>query len=98
MQKNDGRAIGGAGLGVADIQGAGVDLLQRGKRRIRARLDRGKLCQFYLAGLCVRRPDQAELGGGNGHGGGAKEPAAAWFIFSSILIVRMGKPPWFNAW
>ena len=49
MQKNDGRTIGGAGFGVADIQDAGVDLLQRAERRIRARLDR-----VDRAGLRVR--------------------------------------------
>ena len=43
VQKNDRRAIGGTGFGVADIQDAGIDLLQRGERRVRPRLDRGQL-------------------------------------------------------
>ena len=48
VQKNDRRAIGGAGLGVADIQDAGIDLLQRAERRVRPRLDCGQICRFVL--------------------------------------------------
>ena len=37
MQKNDRGTIGRAGLGVSDIQDAGIDLLQRAERRVRPR-------------------------------------------------------------
>ena len=70
VQKNDRRAVGGAGFGVADVQDAGIDLLQRAERGVRPRLDRG---QLRLGGLRVRRADHAELGGRGGHGRGAEE-------------------------
>ena len=43
MQQDDRRTVRGAGLGVADVQDAGIDLLERGERRVRSRLDRRQL-------------------------------------------------------
>jgi hypothetical protein len=73
VQKNDRRPIGGASLGVTDIQGAGIDLLERGERGIRSRLDAG---QLGLGRLRLRESGHAELSGGDGDGRGPKEPAA----------------------
>jgi len=39
VQKQDGRAAGRTGFGVADVQDAGIDLLQRTERGVRAPLD-----------------------------------------------------------
>ena len=54
MQQKNYRAIGGAGLGVSDIQEASVDLLQTRERGVRPRLDCGQVW-FRRAGLSVRR-------------------------------------------
>ena len=73
VQENDDRPIGGAGFGVADIQNARIDLLQRTERLICSWLDCRDLC---LHPLRCRRTDHAELSGGDCHRGGAKEGAA----------------------
>src|SRR4029077_10088430 len=49
MKENDDGAIAGAGLGVSDIEQAGIDLLQWCKRRIGARLYSAGACQSRLA-------------------------------------------------
>ena len=72
MQKNDHGAIGRAGLGVADIQDAGIDLLQRSERRVRPGLDRwadlpASSCRFALA-----RADRGELRGSKRDGAAAE--------------------------
>jgi hypothetical protein len=56
-------------------------LLQRTERGVRARLDGGQACRFYLAGLCPRQTAQGELSGSQGHGGGAKKAAAGMVDF-----------------
>ena len=71
MQKNGGRPVCRAGFGIADIQDAGVDLLQRAKRRIHPGLDR-----VHLAGLRVRGAADPEPGGGNGERRVAQNAAA----------------------
>jgi hypothetical protein len=65
VQKDDNRTIGGAGLGIADIQDAGIDLLQWTEGRVRPRLYRG---WNHLAGLCVRGTDRDEFGGSKAYG------------------------------
>ena len=42
VQKNYGATIGRASLGVADVQYAGIDLLQRAERGVRPSLIRGR--------------------------------------------------------
>jgi hypothetical protein len=76
MQQNDGGTVGGAGLGITDIEQAGIDLLQRAERGVRARLDLGQFGRFCLADLRIRRTAQGELGGCEGHRGGAEKAAA----------------------
>jgi hypothetical protein len=75
VQQKNYRAIGGAGLGVSNIQEASVDLLQGRERGVRARLDCGQVW-FCRAVLSVRRTAQAELRGCNSHGRGADKAAA----------------------
>jgi len=75
MQENDGRPARRTGLGIADFEDAGVHLLQRGKGRVRARLDRG-LRELGLVRSRLGRTGQSQLGGGKRHGGGAEQPAA----------------------
>ena len=70
MQKNDRAAIGRTGLGVSDIQVAGIDLLERSEGRVGPWLY-GR--QRYVAGLRIGRADQAKLGRRNGHSRGAEE-------------------------
>jgi hypothetical protein len=76
VQKNNNGPVGRAGLSVADIQDAGIDLLQGSERGVCPRLDRRQLCRFCLAGLCIRRADHAELGGGDAQGRSAEKAAA----------------------
>ena len=59
MQKNDGGAIDRAGFGVADVEDAGIDLLQWRERCVRAGFDRAD-----AIGLGDRRPDRGKLSGG----------------------------------
>ena len=87
MQKNDRRTIGGTGFGVADVQDAGIDLLQRAERRVRSRLDRRDLSPPVV----LPRTDHPELSGGDGHRGGAKEAASILVDFVHDLI--HGQPP-----
>src|SRR5262245_11309336 len=82
VQENDGRPIGGTGLGVTHIQNAGVDLLQWTKRRICSRLDCRHLC---LRSLCCRRTDHSELSGSDGYRGGAKEAPSILVDFDREL-------------
>jgi hypothetical protein len=72
VEKNDNGSIRGAGLSVAHIQQAGIDLLQWSERRICSWLD----CRhFCLRPLCRRWIDHAKLSGGDSHRRGAKEKA-----------------------
>jgi len=48
VQQDDDRTIGGPGFGITDIEDAGLDLFQRGKRRVGTRPDRARLA---VAGL-----------------------------------------------
>jgi hypothetical protein len=76
MQKNDHRTVGGPGFGVSNIEGASIDLLQGAEGFVRSGFIRRNIRRFCCARLCLRRTDRAELRGGNGHRGGAKETAA----------------------
>ena len=92
MQQQDHGAIGRPGFCVADIQEAGIDLLQRGEGRVRPGLD-----WLDLGGLGLRGADQAQLGGGDGHGGDAEQPATLvidLFGHSAALSNgNRGRPP-----
>ena len=70
MQKNDHGAIGRAGLGIADVKHAGLDLLQGRERRVRTGLDLGQICPIRFPGLCVRMPDRSKRGGNDSDGAG----------------------------
>src|SRR5207244_6613962 len=50
-------------------------------RRILSRLNRQHTRATYLAGLCYRRTDNAELGGSNGHGHSAEKATAIMVDF-----------------
>src|SRR6202040_198934 len=76
VQENDHRTVARACFGIADAQHPGIDLLDGPERRARPRLGRRRECQLPLAG-CFRGPEDAELGGGKGHGRGATEAAAS---------------------
>ena len=89
VQKNDRGTIGGAGFGVADIQDAGIDLLQRAERRVRSRLDRGQpFCSMRCCAprnrSCRAERRQMVIGGR------PKKRRRSWLISSVILIVSMG--------
>jgi len=75
MVKNDGGTIGGTRFCIANIQQAGIDLLQRAERRIRSRLDRRHGCSSCVARQRVRGTDHAELRGGQRHGRGTQKSA-----------------------
>jgi hypothetical protein len=47
----------------------------------RGRLNRGRICRVYLAGLCVRRAAHDELGGSNGHDRSAQKAATLMVDF-----------------
>ena len=70
VQEDDGGTVGGTGFGIADIENASVDLLQRGKRGMsaRPRLARARLCKHGIA--------QDEWGRRQRHGGCAQKAAA----------------------
>ena len=76
VQKDHRRAIGRAGLGVADVQDAGVDLLERPEGRVRPGLNRWQSRGSCLADLCCRRTDYAELRGRNRRGSSIKKATA----------------------
>ena len=71
-----GGTVGGAGFGVADVQDAGVDLLQRAERRVCPRLALGQAHGLRLYGLCFRGINHAESCGGGCHDRGADKAAA----------------------
>src|ERR1035437_5523773 len=73
VDKNDCWAIGGAGFGVSDIQEACVNLFERAKRCVCARLIWPQVCWIYCAGLCLRETGSDKPGGGSGHGDGAQK-------------------------
>ena len=66
VQKNDRGTIGGTGFGVSDIEDAGINLFQRGERRVRPRLDRRQRGLLRL-GLRLGGPHHAKLGRGKAH-------------------------------
>jgi hypothetical protein len=76
VQKNDRTTAGGAGFGISDVEHAGIDLLERAERRVRSRLDRGRINRADPARLRARRTGDAEPGERNGHGRGTQEAAA----------------------
>ena len=95
VQKNDRGTIGGTGFGVSDIEEAGVDLLQRAKRRVRSRLDRAQLRRFCSR---CRGTDHAELGGSKGHRRSAKKAAAMLVdLFGRFGLIH-GEAPEFDGW
>ena len=67
VQKNDGRTIGGTGLSVSDIQGAGIDLLQRCERRGGPRPDRGHI-RAASRRWTVRKREPIDQAGSAVHG------------------------------
>jgi len=73
-----------------NIQNAGIDLPQCAERRVRPRLNRGRICRVYLAGLCARRTDHEELGGSNGHDRVPKKRRRSWLIASDIYLSPIG--------
>jgi hypothetical protein len=85
VQKYDRRTVRRAGLGVADVEQAGVDPLQRRERRVRSRLDRGQRRRICLTGLRGRRAAHSKLCGGDRHDRGAKEAAATMVDFVGDL-------------
>src|SRR5262245_50412355 len=68
MEQDDDRAFGRPILRVADIEDAGVDLLQRAKRHCRCRLgDELRRCADWWSGsLSIGRLDPSELGRSEG--------------------------------
>ena len=86
VQKDDGAAVRRTGLGVSDIQDAGIDLLERCERRMRPRFGHAQCHRFGLAGLRSRGIAHGEPGRGNGHGRGAKKAAA---IIVDVLDIRI---------
>ena len=85
MQKNDRRAIGGAGFGVSDIQDAGIDLLQRAERCVRPWLDGGQPSGACLTWLCGCGTDDAKLSGCRGQRSSAnKVTAMPVYVFSGF--------------
>src|SRR5258705_12639476 len=68
VQKDDRRAIGWAGLRIADIQDTGLDLLQGHERCVRTWLDFGQIRPLRLTRLRMRRTDLNKLGGSKGNG------------------------------
>src|SRR5262249_48672291 len=68
---------------VADVQDAGIDLLQRAERPVRRRLDRGQIRRDRLSGLRLRRTRHPDLSCGDGRGHGPEKP-------SPILIDFVG--------
>jgi hypothetical protein len=76
VQQDNRLAIGRPDLGIGHIEDAGVDLLQRSERGVRARFDvRQPLCR-RLGGLRLGGADDAELRSRCGHGGRADGIAA----------------------
>ena len=93
VQKNDRRAIGGTGFGVADIQDAGIDLLQRAERDVRPRLDRG---QLRLGGLCVGRSRACRAESAAAVMAAAPMKMAAMQVDFSAMLVFMVSLLWFD--
>jgi hypothetical protein len=56
VQKDGRRTIGRTSFGISDIQKAGIDLLLRCERRVRARLDGGTLGGVLLPGCAAAEP------------------------------------------
>ena len=99
VQKNDRRAIGRAGFGVADIQDAGIDLLERAERRVRSRLDRGQPRSFGPAGLCVPQDRiMPSCAAATVMAAAPKKRRRCRLISSAILIVFIGESPWFDGY
>jgi hypothetical protein len=92
VQQNDRRPVGGAGLGVADVEDAGVDLLQRAERGIRSRLECG---QLWLLRLGMQRADRPELSGGNHQAHGAEEAATMMVDVFQPIEHTHANSPWF---
>src|SRR5262249_45935770 len=69
---DDGRPVGGTSFGIADVEDAGLDLLER-TERAGCRLRDGRRRRACRAG---GRRDHAELGGGERHCRGAANTAA----------------------
>jgi hypothetical protein len=65
----------------------GIDLLQRGERRIRARLDRWQARSLVFARLCLREAEHTELSGSDGRSRGADKAAATMVDFFGCLDV-----------
>src|SRR5262245_31274700 len=76
VQEEDDGAIGWAGFGIADSEGAGLGLLEGSERGIRSRPDVGQVCRRLRAGLRRRSADADQLGGSNA-GGRSHEKTAS---------------------
>jgi len=86
--------LAGPASSVADIQDAGVDLLQWGERGVRSPLDRRQLCRFCLAGLCCPRgPIMPSWAAATVTAAAPKKRRRCQLISSDILIVSIGESP-----
>jgi hypothetical protein len=81
VEEKNRRSIRGAGLDISNIEDTGIDLLQRGKRRIGSGSNCCQPRRFGLAGLRLCRADHTKLGRGGGHGCGPEEPASIFIDF-----------------
>ena len=74
-------------LGISDIQDAGIDLLQRRKRGVRARLDHGNARRFCLPGLGFGGSDAPELHGSyRDHCSAQKAPTILVDVFGHCTL------------
>ena len=67
VQQHDRGTVGGTGLGISDIQGAGIDLLERAERRVRPWLNLGSLSAArlrYCQACCDNRSDSKSYSSG----------------------------------
>ena len=97
VQQDDDGTIGGPGFGVTDIEDAGIDLFQRGKRSVGTRLDRAR------ARLCARRTAQrgcrswrtarppASRRRCQGSGGGQGWSARTWISLRLCYLIRLDR-------
>ena len=97
MQQNDGRTIGGPGFGVTDIEDAGIDLLQRGKRSMAPGLIAPAPAGFALPDCAKAAPLTANGAAASVMASGAKEAgggqgwcARAW-IHSDLYLIRLDR-------
>jgi len=90
VQQNDGLAVGGACLGITDIEQPGIDLLQRCERRVRARLESPGV-QSLLGRFCLGGGAKRELDCGKCHGSSAEKAAAVVVDLVGHLFAPVGR-------